>query len=403
MSPSTSGTEFARLHDQLTQKEQLSLTLEALLESIADGVVALDFKGQLTHVSDGLHEPSFGTEPGLPPLVLERLRQEAKEVGTQPRRFELRWSREETGARVYEVVAAAATSRSLHGTDTPTREHLVTLFAFHDRTAMHELSRELERTRDLAALGRMSATVAHELRNPLGVIQGFASLLQRDVEADSDSRSRVEKILQGCDAANRIVEDLLEYSRPVEPRWETISVESLLAEGAASLQVSPRWRNGIVIDMGVERGVPAIRGDRRLLLQALANLLNNAMDAMEDKGSISLRVRSTGGINGRERVRIVIRDSGCGLSAEEVSRVFQPFYTTKPGGTGLGMAIVRRTIEVHGGEIHVVSAQGRGTSVVLDFPAESGAPLRFDPTKERGRALARSADEPRIESHKEAA
>ena len=365
--------ELARMRGCLEQREQLGVLLEGLLESIADGIVALDFRGDVTHVSDALLEPSLplGAESTLPPAVLARLQAESARVGTQPRRFELRWKREETGTRTYEVIAAAARfgGEGSEATPEPGAKPVLTLFAFHDRTALHELRTELDRTRDLAALGRMAATVAHELRNPLGVIQGFANLHQRDLAADGRDTRLVDRILQGVEGANRIVEDLLEYSRPAEPHREAISVEALLAESVGSLQVSPRFRREVSVDLQVEARLPVIHGDRRLLLQALANLYHNAIDAIEGEGTLSVRARTTGGINGRGRLRIVVRDTGCGLTADEVQRIFEPFYTTKPGGTGLGMAIVRRTVEAHDGEIHVVSAQKRGTSVVLDLPA----------------------------------
>ena len=387
--------ELARMRVRLEQREQLGVLLEGLLESIADGVVALDFRGDVTHVSDALLEPSLplGAESTLPGPVLSRLRAESARVGAKPRRFELRWKREETGTRIYEVVAAAAHLGEVEAVAAPDPapgKPVLTLFAFHDRTALHELRRELDRTRDLAALGRMAATVAHELRNPLGVIQGFANLHQRDLAADGRDTRSVDRILQGVEGANRIVEDLLEYSRPARPHREAISVEALLAESIGSLQVSPRFRSAISVDLQAEGQLPVIHGDRRLLLQALANLYHNAVDAIDGDGLLSIRARTTGGINGRDRLRIVIRDTGCGLSADEVQKIFEPFYTTKPGGTGLGMAIVRRTVEAHSGEIHVVSAQGRGTSVVLDLPAGVWSePDAIDPATNESRSHAR--------------
>lgn len=385
--------ELNRLRARLEQREQLGVVLEGLLESLADGIVALDFRGDVTHVSDALLEPSLavGAETTLPREILARLRAEAVSVGTQPRRFELRWNREETGTRIYEVVAAAAQlgpgTAADEGAATPATHTggsglapgddrpggpLLTLFAFHDRTQLHELRRELERTRDLAALGRMAATVAHELRNPLGVIQGFANLHERDLRAAGADTRAVERILQGVEGANRIVGDLLEYARPASPQEQVIAVEALLAESVAMLEISPRYRREVSVDIQVDGHLPVVRGDRRLLLQALANLYHNALDAIDGVGAISIRARTTGGVVGKDRLRIVVRDSGCGLAAEEVQKIFEPFYTTKPGGTGLGMAIVRRTVESHGGEVHVVSAQGRGTSVVLDLPAAAG-------------------------------
>lgn len=368
--------EVKRLRAEVQQRERLGMVLEGLLESLCDGTVALDFRGMLVHVSDSLVESSIDGLPGLPAPVLERLREEgAAIVDGRPRRFELIWDREDLGRRVYEV--AVATGRALDQGDRP----FLTVFAFHDRTRMVELEGELERARDLAALGRMAATVAHEVRNPLAGIQGFATLLRRDLHDRPELQTQVDRILLGVDGANRIVADLLEYSRPLTLHKESISLEALLAESLAAAQISKRWTPQLQIDVDVDPVLPVCVGDRRLLLQVLNNLYDNAIDAMGGSGCLSVRARSAGGVGG-ERIRIVVRDSGCGLTAEEVARVFEPFYTSKPGGTGLGLAIVRRVVEAHRGHVHVVSAPGKGTSVVLELPVER----RSEPIERSGRS-----------------
>jgi len=257
----------------------------------------------------------------------------------------------------------------------------LTLFAFHDRTREVALERELEQARNLAALGQMAATVAHEVRNPLGAIQGFAELLQRDLQGQPGPLRQVDRILRGVQGANRIVGDLLEYCRPVAPKPEAVSLESLLAESLAALRVSPAWHSRIELDLHVDPDLPCCLGDRGLLLQALANLYDNAVAAIEGRGTLSVRARAGASASRPDRLRIVIRDTGRGLSADEVARIFQPFYTTRPGGTGLGLPLVRRIVEAHGGRVHVVSAPARGTSVVLDLPAIGAETARPDPAE----------------------
>ncbi len=340
------------------------MVLEGLLESLCDGTVALDFRGMLVHVSDSLVECSIDGLPGLPPAVLERMREEGSAIEDgRPRTFELIWDREDLGRRVYEV--AVATGRAIDQGDRP----FLTVFAFHDRTLLFELEAELDRARDLADAGRMAATVAHEVRNPLAGIQGFATLLRRDLLDRPELQTQVDRILLGVEGANRIVADLLEYSRPLALHKETISLEALLAESLTAAQISKRWTPQLKIDVSVDPVLPVCEGDRRLLLQVLNNLYDNAIDAMAGAGCLSVRARSASGAGGA-RIRIVVRDSGCGLTAEEVARVFEPFYTSKPGGTGLGLAIVRRVVEAHRGHVHVVSAPGKGTSVVLELPVD---------------------------------
>lgn len=359
-------SELARSESERSERERLTLLLERLLESLADGVVALDFRGEVVHLSDALREPSLRANPLSPPLpeaVLSELRERRYEARTdRPVRFELDWEREDTGERRYRVVGASG-----EGTGEGGAPQLV-VFAFHDQTRERTLEAELNQARNLAALGQMAATVAHELRNPLAAIQGFTTLLQRDLPADHTGQRQVEHIQEGVTAANRIISDLLEYCRPLSPRRHAVSPEALISESLLFLQASPRWSTRMTLDLQVDPGLPELAVDRGLLRQVLCNLYDNAIDAMQGAGVLSVRARALGDGAPLERVRIVVRDTGTGLKAEEAARIFEPFYTTKPRGTGLGLAIVRRTIEAHHGNVHVVSAPGKGTSVVLDLP-----------------------------------
>jgi signal transduction histidine kinase len=374
------------LRAALDQKEELCLLLESLVESATDGLVALDFRARPVHVSPGLSGRGEGAlarledspDPALPRAVLQRLRREARACTPgHPSSFTLEWDRPEIGTTHYQVVAVAGTARKSDELD----ERVLTLFAFHDRTREANLEAELAQARNLAALGQMAGTVAHELRNPLGAIQGFATLLERDLAGQEGPLRQVDRILRGVESADRIVGDLLEYCRPLHLRLEPIPLAELLQESLSNLRATSRWSDGIRPDLHVEPDLPSCLGDRRHLHQVLENLYGNAIDAMQGNGTIAIRARGCGPAGRPDRLRIVVRDSGCGLTAEEVAQVFAPFYTTKPGGTGLGLALVRRITEAHGGRVHVVSAPGRGTSVVLDLPAAGSAREGADRTE----------------------
>ncbi|MBK8229860.1 MAG: hypothetical protein IPK72_04555 [Candidatus Eisenbacteria bacterium] len=345
--------ETVRLRHDLAQRESLALLLEGLLESVADGVIALDFRGEIAHLSDALRDP--GREEPIPEGILELLRERAATVRSRPERFEFDWDREDFGLRRYRAVAARGTSG-------------IVLFALHDVTHERTMRAELEQAQNLAALGQMAATVAHELRNPLAAIQGFAGLVQREVSDRPAALRQIDRIFEGVQRANHIIGDLLEYSKPMELHRQATSVESLLVESLTHEKACPRWDDRFAADLAVDPGLPLIAVDRRLLIQVLTNLYDNALDAMGEGGTLSVRARASSDIKPCPRIRIVVRDTGCGLSADEAARVFEPFYTTKPRGTGLGLALVRRAVEAHGGRVHVVSAPGRGTSVVVDLP-----------------------------------
>jgi signal transduction histidine kinase len=319
------------------------------------------------------------SEECLPRSVRLRLRREAAGIAAgETIRFELNWSRPDRGTERYRVVATAgsdpAGSPALAGHGPVETGHvgrLLTLFAFFDRTREATVERELAEARNLAALGQMAATVAHELRNPLGAIQGFADLLTRDLVGQPALLRQAERILRGVEGANRIVSELLAYTRPVAPRRESVSLSSLLAESIAAWRASTPPPDRAEVDLRVDPDLPDCLCDARLVQQALQNLYANAAQAMGEGGTLFVRARAAGPSGRPDRLRVVVRDTGCGLGADEVARIFQPFYTTRPGGTGLGLPLVRRIVEAHGGHVHVVSAPGRGTSVVIDLPAAS--------------------------------
>jgi signal transduction histidine kinase len=395
--PRPDPDELDSLRRLLEGREQLCLLLEELLEASTDGVVALDFRGRVVHISGSLLDPSPGTADGrglsehgalelaspearLPRSVRQRLRREAAGIAAGDTvRFELTWPRPDRGTETYRVTATAGSDFGMgsgtggeagHGsTDKGRPGRLLTLFAFFDRTREATLERELAEARNLAALGQMAATVAHELRNPLGAIQGFAGLLSRDLAGQPVLLRQAERILRGVEGANRIVSDLLEYTRPVAPRREPVSLPGLLEESIAAWRASTPPHGRVEVDLCVDPDLPDCLCDGRLVQQALQNLYANAVQAMGEEGAISVRARAAGPSGRPDRLRVVVRDTGCGLNADEVARIFQPFYTTNPGGTGLGLPLVRRIVEAHGGHVHVVSAPGRGTSVVIDLPA----------------------------------
>lgn len=403
----SADARIAPLQIALEQREQLCLLLESLVESLSDGLVVLDFAGHVVHGSESLlsrgksrvarghvpspdagqgdadqgFEPSLGPGDQLPRAIVGRLREEARVLAPgQTRTFDLEWDRPELGARIYRVIATAEASpvsgavlprakTGKTGAVEPEAASVLTVFAFHDRTREAAIEEELAQARNLAALGQMAGTVAHELRNPLGGIKGFATLLERDLAGQTGPLHQVDCILRGVESADRIVGDLLEYCRPLHPHLDPIRLDELLEESLAHLKHSPRKADGIECDLLLDPGLPPCLGDRRLLLQVLANLYHNAIAAMEGSGTLSLRVRAAGPVQRPDRLRIVIRDTGCGMTAEEVARIFAPFYSNRAGGTGLGLALVRKVVEAHRGHVHVVSAPGRGTSVVLDLPA----------------------------------
>jgi two-component system sensor histidine kinase HydH len=240
------------------------------------------------------------------------------------------------------------------------------------RSSYAELARtqrELIHRERLAALGELSASIAHEVRNPLGVIFNSVGSLRRILKPRGDAALLIDIIGEEADRLNRMVGDLLDYSRPVQPALEPVPLQPLFEQAiAAARQQAGPDSDRVVAAVRVEEDAATVRADERLLRQALVNLFLNAYQAMTREGRLDVRA-SRGAIDGRPCAEIVVRDTGPGVPTELVGKIFQPFFTTKPTGTGLGLAVVRRIVEGHGGTIELGGPPG--AEFTLRLPLES--------------------------------
>jgi signal transduction histidine kinase len=224
---------------------------------------------------------------------------------------------------------------------------------------------EMVRRERLTALGELSAIVAHEVRNPLGVIFNAVASLRRMLKPDGDAAMLLDILAEESDRLNRMVGALLDYTRPREPILQPEDVSRVLQEAVDSAKALQGGSNPrISLSIEVEPELPRVPMDRRLIRQALVNVLVNAIQSMPQGGLVRVGARrETHG--GRDMLRIDVADQGCGIPTELLHRVFEPFFTTKAQGTGLGLAVVKRIIEEHSGEISVESAPGRGTTFTI--------------------------------------
>jgi len=227
---------------------------------------------------------------------------------------------------------------------------------------------EMVKRERLAALGELSAIVAHEVRNPLGVIFNAVASLRRLLNPDGDTAMLLDILAEESDRLNRMVSDLLDYTRPREPMRQPEDVTRLLqdaVEAAWGQQGSP---GGITPVIDVPEDLPRVPLDRRLIRQALINVLVNALQAMSAQGGVVRASARRELYDGRPFLRIDVADQGCGIPHELLHRVFEPFFTTKAQGTGLGLAVVKRIIEEHHGEVFLANSPGPGTVFSIRLP-----------------------------------
>ncbi len=231
------------------------------------------------------------------------------------------------------------------------------------------LERELQQQEKLAGMGRMVAGIAHEIRNPLGIIRSTAELLlKRAKDTDAVNARLLSAIFDESKRLSKTVGDFLDYARPKAPRQEEVDLAQILDQALTFLEAKCE-EQGVAVDRDYAPGL-TVRGDKDLLYRAVYNVLSNAMESMaedkEKKRPPALRVEAaaTG-----EAVTLAVTDSGPGFSPENKDRVLDPFFTTKDAGTGLGLAIVRNIVESHNAALGLDNAPDAGARVTMTFPA----------------------------------
>jgi signal transduction histidine kinase len=224
-----------------------------------------------------------------------------------------------------------------------------------------ELHRKLVRQERLAAVGELAGGIAHELLNPLAGIGAALAIVAREIPGDDETRETMEEIQRRVRRMERLVVELLAFARPGQLNPEWVDVHSILTQAAASIRQLPGMPQAdLVLDF--DPRVPEIHADPREFEYAFENLIRNSYQAVTHGGKIEVRTRRV-----RDRVHVSIRDDGVGIEEDIRDKIFEPFFTTKTRGTGLGLSLVQRAVEDHGGEIAVHSTPGKGATFELIF------------------------------------
>lgn len=247
---------------------------------------------------------------------------------------------------------------------------------------LKELEQEVQRSNRLAALGELSAGVAHEIRNPLGVIKNSAEMLRDRIQDDVRRRELTGFIVEEVERLNRVVTNFLQFARPAEPNIETVDINDVLEHTLSFLEPEAESSN-ITIDKALAPGLSPVLADPDQCRQVFLNLFMNAFQAMNGEGTVRIETRtaSEGSTvagsaateepsNGESgMIEIVIADTGSGIEADDLARIFDPFFSTKAEGVGLGLSLVHKIIENHKGHIRASSKSGEGTTFVISLPA----------------------------------
>jgi len=243
-------------------------------------------------------------------------------------------------------------------------QSLGSILLFKDLSEIRTLRNEIARNQRLATVGRLAAGVAHEIRNPLSSIKGFATYFRERYHANEQDARTASVLIQEVDRLNRVVGQLLEFSRPVSILPRPVRLDRLIADIVKLVESQARAKEiNVVVENRLDALEVLLDADR--LHQVLLNLFLNGIEAMGNGGTLSVRVEQTADAR---RIEIRVSDNGGGIRHEDLPHIFEPYYTTKPGGTGLGLAIAHNIVEAMGGSITVNSAVGSGTTFALGIP-----------------------------------
>ena len=225
------------------------------------------------------------------------------------------------------------------------------LLLLTDRSEQQKLAKSLSHANHLKELGEMAATLAHEIRNPLGGIEGFAQLLKRDLEAP-DHQKMIKAILEGTQTLNHLVTNVLDYARPMKLHFAHVDLVALVRDTVALLRAE---KQNLSYHLHLAYTEYLVSVDQGRIKLALLNLLRNASEAHATQVDILLTKEGA----------LIIKDNGRGISQKNLEKIFSPFFTTKTTGTGLGLAETQSVVEAHGGKLEVSSEEGKGTDFTL--------------------------------------
>jgi two-component system sensor histidine kinase HydH len=338
---------------------RITVFSEALVKHMPIGLLAVDKHGRIVACNEQANEfftgscpEATGREAGdlLPvpfSMVLDKINDQTALIEE-----DIAISSEKDGNQMWEVVATAFADDDVH-------EGKILLA--RNVTAIRQLEQEVARSRHLNAIGSLAAGVAHEIRNPLSSIKGFAVYFKQRLSGNKEDEETADIMIAETERLNRVISQLIEFARPLTLKREPTSLTDLVRHTIRLVEAEAK-KNAVEIDVKAGENLPQADIDPDKIKQVLLNIFLNALSAMPAGGRLLLELSAQ-----KEWMDVTVSDTGEGIKEEDLPRIYDPYFTSKPAGTGLGLAVVQKIMDAHGGLVQMESKAGSGTKVTLRF------------------------------------
>ena len=353
-----------------TKLRQLRVDTDNILSNMSSGVMVIDFAGRILSINPKAEEILELSRKAIETMDMESVFKNTmpefgRELMSVLQSGESKARHEMLVKRTNGKNLPLGISISLLKDDDRRKRGIIAVF--QDLTEVKDMQERVRKADRLAAIGELSAGIAHEIRNPLASISGSIEMLYNELDLKSENRRLMELIMNESDRLDRIITDFLEFARLRPPVIGEVSIGRCLDDVLALLDNSTKLSCKVQTQIHDEVKNTTVKSDEEQMRQVFLNLVNNACEAMPDSGLLTI----TAGKLGDGSLAIVFQDEGSGISDEARDSIFEPFFTTKEGGTGLGLAIAHKIVTAHGGRIEAKNRAQGGAEISIVFPPES--------------------------------
>jgi two-component system sensor histidine kinase HydH len=347
-------------HLARTSLSRITIFSEAVVKNMPIGLIALDDQGKIVTCNEkaqAVLEVACSDALGkqamtLLPAPLKKILAELPESGGFLER-DIQLIFAEGKEHTWEAIAAGLMDEGI-----PAGRILL----IRDVTAIRQMENEVTRSRHLNSIGSLAAGVAHEIRNPLSSIKGFAVYFKERLSGNKEDEQMADVMIQETERLNRVISQLIEFARPLELKKEKVQFVELV-QHTVKLIAADAQKNKISVEIDAVADLPEVEVDPDKIKQVLLNIFLNSLAALKDGGKLIIALELKA-----DSLTVIISDNGAGIKKLDLLRIYDPYFTSKPAGTGLGLAVVQKIMEAHGGKINVESTAGQGTKVFLFFP-----------------------------------